>query len=287
MKVDGKRAVVTGGAGGIGEAIARKLTERNCSVVISDFNTQAGEALSNELGDRAEFIGFNASDVASVERMAQHAWQNGPVDLVFANAGVSAGAPLLEATEAQFDWQFGVNVKGVWATAKAFANRMIAKDREGHLVLTGSEHSLGMQHTQMGFYTGTKHAVLGIADVLRNELPEGVKVSVFCPGIVATDLHDIDRYGVLPKSPDDARALGAMVMSKGMSAEYVAERALAGVEAEEFLIVTHPTALAAAENRYRDIKSAFETQAPMSEDAKKFEVNTILAETLAELGVEH
>ena len=287
MKVDGKRAVVTGGAGGIGEAIARKLTERNCSVVIADFNTQAGEALSNELGDRAEYIGFNASDVASVERMAQHAWQNGPVDLVFANAGVSAGAPLLEATEAQFDWQFGVNVKGVWATAKAFANRMIAKDHEGHLVLTGSEHSLGMQHTQMGFYTGTKHAVLGIADVLRNELPEGVKVSVFCPGIVATELHDTDRYGVLPKSPDDARALGAMVMSKGMSAEHVAEKAIAGVEAEEFLIVTHPTALAAAENRYRDIKNAFETQAPMSEDAKKFEVNTILAETLAELGIEH
>ena len=284
MKVEGKRVVVTGGARGIGQALARELAARGCSVIIADFDAESGEALAQELGAGAEFIAFDATDVDSIERMAQTAWDNGPVDLVFANAGVSAGAPLLEATPEQFDWQFGVNVKGVWATAKAFATRMIGAEREGHLVLTGSEHSLGMQHTQMGLYTGTKHAVLGIADVMRNELPETVKMSVFCPGIVATDLYDSDRYGVLPKGPDEARAFGALVMSKGMPADGIAKKAVEGVEADAFLIVTHPSSFAPAERRYEEIKQAYATQAPMTEGAEKFEVNTILEEVMTQMG---
>ena len=284
MKLEGKRVVVTGGASGIGQALVRKLVDHKCSVVIADYDKTAGEALANDLGAQAEFIEFDASTVSSVEQMAETAWQKGPVDVVFANAGVGAGAPLLEATPEQFDWQFNVNVKGVWATAKAFATRMISADREGQLVLTGSEHSLGMQHTQLGLYTGTKHAVLGIADIMRNELPENVKISVLCPGIVATGLHDTDRYGVLPKRPDEARAFGALVMSKGMPAEAIAEKAIVGVESDAFFIVTHPASFAAAERRYQEVKQAFETQAPMTEEARKFEMNLVLAEAMAEVG---
>lgn len=284
MDIDGKNAVVTGGASGIGASIVRALAARGCAVVIADFDKPRADALAQELGEKVSARKFDASDTASVSEMAEAAWQSlGGVDLVFANAGVSAGAALLNATPEQFDWQFGVNVRGVWATCKEFANRMIADGRRGHMVMTGSEHSLGMQHTMAGFYTGTKHAVLGIADIMRNELPETVTVGVLCPGIVATDLHDMGRFGVLEAPDEGTKALGAAVMSKGMPLDGYGERVLAGVEREDFLIVTHPSSFAAAQKRFDEIKAAYEAQAPTSSEDMKFEVGAAVSQAFAEL----
>ncbi len=284
MKVEGKTAVVTGGASGIGAAIVRALISRNCTVIIADYEKEKAEALASELGGKASALQFDAADVKSVAALAEQTWsQTGGVDLVFANAGINLTGPLLQATPEQFDWIFAVNTRGAWATCKEFGSRMIENGREGHLVITGSEHSLGMQHSGAGFYTATKTALLGIADVMRDELPGTVGISLLCPGLTSTELYDADRFGVLPEGPAGAKDLGAKIMGKGMSAADVAEAAIAGVERGDFYIVTHAISYPPAEKRYEEIKAAFAAQAPLKKDSEKYSVPRVVSETLTEL----
>jgi len=284
MNIEGKTAVVTGGASGIGAALVRAITARQCTVIIADYEKEKAELLAKELGPKASAIGFDAADTGSVEEMASKAWaQTGGVDLVFANAGINLTGPLLQATPEQFDWIFGVNVRGVWATCQAFANRMIANGRQGHLTITASEHSIGLQHTGAGFYTSTKHALLGLAEVFRGELPENVGISVLCPGLTATDLYDADRFGVLAPGNEAAKSFGAQIMSKGMKPSDIAEHTLEGVSQGNFYIVTHAVSFPPAEKRFEEIKAAFKAQAPMTTEAKQYEVNKVVASVLADL----
>ncbi|MEG9862410.1 MAG: SDR family oxidoreductase [Parvularculales bacterium] len=284
MKVTNKSAIVTGGASGIGLAIARELTARDCKVVIADWDAEGAKNAAEELGENALAMHFDAADIASVESLADQAWEaTGGIDFVFANAGVSSNAPLLQAEAVAFDWLMNVNVRGVWATGKAFINKMIAAERTGHLTITASEHSLGLQHAGAGFYTASKHAVLGLAEVMRAELPENIGISVFCPGLVETNIYDAGRFGVLPPAPEEMKAFGAAIMSKGMAPDIVARAAVNGTEKGAFYIVTHPTAFAAAEKRFNEIKQAFDDQAPMTDHAKRYDVNTVVAEVLDEL----
>lgn len=137
MDTKGKNAVVTGGASGIGAALAEAIVAAGGRVVVVDINKDAAEAHADKLGAAAKAIVCDVADVAAVEAMAGAAWDwLGGVDLVFANAGVSVAQPLLKASETEFDVTLNVNLKGVWATAKAFATRMIDAGRDGHLCLT-------------------------------------------------------------------------------------------------------------------------------------------------------
>jgi NAD(P)-dependent dehydrogenase (short-subunit alcohol dehydrogenase family) len=284
MEIKGKAAVVTGGASGIGEAIVRDLSARGCHVAIADFDMDRAQAIAEELGSSVSAHHFDAADMASIAAMAEEVWsRTGGVDLVFANAGVSKGAPLLQATAEEFDWQFSVNVRGVWATGKAFIEKMLSAERFGHLTITASEHSIGLQHTGAGFYTGTKHAILGMADVWREELPDSIGISTFCPGLVATQLFDAGRFGVGGEMPEPVKAIGAAIMARGMQPADVARAAIDGTERGDFLIMTHPAALAAAEKRFREIEQAFQAQAPMTEDAKQYEVPAVIAAVMAEI----
>lgn len=285
MNVEGNTSIVTGGASGIGAAMAHDLVKRGAKVIIADYDGEGAQTLATSLGGDCVAIQFDAADVASVEALAEQVWQDhGGVDHVFANAGVSAGSPLLHATSEAFDWQFAVNVRGVWATAKSFIGRMIDEGRVGQFTITASEHALGLQHLGVGVYTSTKHAVLGLAEVLRGETPDTVGISVFCPGLVATRLHDASRFGVVPDAPPQMKALGAAVMSKGMSAAEVARHAVDGAQRGDFYIVTHPTAFAAARKRFEELEMAFDTQAPMTEEAAQYDVQTVIASVLSKIG---
>ena len=278
MEISGARAVVTGGASGIGRAIAEELVSKHCRVLLADIDGARARAVATELGELATGAQCDVSDYSAVLALVEVAVQTlGAVDLLFANAGVSVGGPLLDASPEALDWIFGVNVRGTWNTVSVFGQKMRESRRPAHICITGSEHSIGMQHAGMGLYTATKMAVLGLADVLRAELPLSMGVSVLCPGLVATELYLSKRTSPLPQDPDIALAFAGAVMAKGMTAHDVGKAAVEGVERGDFLIVTHPAALAAATVRSDEIAAAFAAQAPWSPDAARYHVNAAIA----------
>ena len=281
-RLTGRRALVTGGASGIGRALAMALAARGCAVAVADIDPDGARRTAAEIGPAARAHACDVSRHEEVEALAVAVEQDfgAPVDLVFANAGVMLGRPVLKATAAELDWVTGINFRGSWSTVAVFARRMIAAGGGGWLCLTASEHALGMQHAGAGLYTATKHALLGMADVLRTELPATVGISVFCPGLVATGLPLTQRLG--PVAPDPAREDFAKdVQARGMDPRDAAAACLEGVGRGDFLIVTHAISARAAEARAREVADAFAAQAPMDDEAARYDVNSVIASVAA------
>ena len=285
METKGRTAVITGGASGIGAALAEAMVADGGRVVIVDINKDAAEAHAARLGDAALAIACNVADVAGVEAMAGEArnWLGG-VDLVFANAGVSVARPLLKASEAEFDVTMGVNLKGVWATARAFAARMIDADHAGHLCLTASEHALGLQHPGNGFYTASKHGVLALGDVFRAELPESIGVSVLCPGLTATHMPDTSPAATGMSADERRSDMARAVMAEGKPPLEVARHTLDEIARGTFLIVPEPSAWLAAEKRADEVQDEFARQAPMGPDAMKYHVGAVVERLMKKTG---
>ena len=278
MNTSNATAVVTGGASGIGRAIAALIAQRGGRTVIADVDADEAERAADAIGDGAIAMTCDVRDVEAVERLAAESWAalNG-VDLVFANAGVGPGAPLLKGDPAAFDFIYEVNMRGVWATCAGFARRMIAEERAGHLCITGSEHSLGMQHAGAGFYSASKAAVLGLADVLRAEMPANIGVSLLCPGLTATRLYETGRSDDLPPPPEKATAFAKAMMDRGMAPDHVAETALRGIEDGAFIIPTNAAPRDAAEKRAGEIMGGFDRYATDSETAERYSVPHVMA----------
>lgn len=283
MDINNKTAVVTGGGNGIGKALCTALAEAGANVVIADIELDAAEAVKAEIsatGARCLALAVDVMDEGSVTRMrdaAQEAF--GSVDLLVNNAGVMHPTkPLFETTSADLEWVMSVNVGGVMNGIRSFVPLFIEQGTPAWILNTASEHSLGVPHLGGGLYTASKHAVLGLSDVLRRELPEHIGVSVLCPGIVGTTLWKAserrqDRYGGAEAGSEQA---GAAMQHIGMPVEDVAEATIRGLEEENFFIVTHPHAVEFGKSRWDEIESAFATQAPRFEGDEKYDLNLVL-----------
>lgn len=270
-----KNAVVTGGASGMGLEMARHIVERGGKALIVDMDRDALKLAASELGENALPVETDVSQESDVEAMADQAFEQlGRVDLVFANAGLQFDAPLIEATPQEFDLQYGTNVKGSWMTARAFARRWIDRGEQGRICFTGSEHSFGFQHDGAGLYTGTKHAVLGLADVMRREMPESVGISVFCPGLVNTGFY-ASREKVGLEEDNEALRKGEKLMARGMPAFKAAGVAVEGAIMGEWLIMTHAVAREGAKERWDEIEDAFKRQAPPGSDDANYKVTEL------------
>lgn len=284
MTYQDKVALVTGGASGIGAALCTALVTRGCRVIVVDVESDKAEALAAQLGDMAQAMSCDVSDAEAVEALAEATWRSsGGIDFVFANAGIGLGAPLLKSTLQQYEATMGVNLRGVWATSTAFARRMLADGRKGHICLTGSEHSLGLQHIGNGIYTASKHAVLGLGDVLRAELEGQVGVSVLCPGLVATNIVNSQRHYEWADQNARSKTIGEAVMARGLAPEVIAEETLQAIAHGDFLIVTHPTAHAAARRRWEAIDHAFATQPPQDGSRDHLDVTDVVANVLSDM----
>lgn len=271
-----KTVLITGAASGIGEALAGEHIARGDHVIAVD---RDGDALGPLASPGADTHALDVSDVDGVEALTGRVWAAcGGVDIVYANAGVSSGGRVLKATPQQFAACFNVNLIGAWATLRAVAVRMIDAGRPGALCVTGSEHSLGFQHAGAGVYTASKHAVLGLADVLRHELPETITLSVLCPGLTATGM------GETPGASEAANAMGRAVMAEGLDPRVVARAAMAGTERGDFIITTHAASRLGWDTRVADIEAGFASVPPEGADIERYAVPAAVARARVKLG---
>lgn len=199
----GKVAVITGGAGGIGSAMAARFLAAGMNVVVADVEEAAIAAALDVLGadDRVLGVTNDVRSLEDTERLRDATLERfGNVHVVCLNAGVAPVGPLLETPAEVWSWVFDVNVRGVVHGALTFAP-VLAAQGAGHIVCTASIAGVTDTPT-LPPYGVSKHAVVGLAAAMRGELDErGVGVSVLCPGLIRTRIFESERNR--PEGMDD------------------------------------------------------------------------------------
>ena len=232
-RLEGKVALVTGAANGIGRAIALRLAQEGADVALADIDAAGARAVAEQArrgGHRALAIEADVARGDQVERMiARTAEDLGGLDIAVANAGIVVIAPLLEMTEPEWERLFAVNVKGVWLTAVAAARRMVAQGRGGRLILASSRAGKTPSRLHAtGAYATSKHAVVGLTRALAFELAKHqITVNAYCPGMVDTGmLESIDRAVAerrgMPRGTYRAEALAQIPLGRIEQPEDVA-----------------------------------------------------------------
>ncbi|MGV9709897.1 SDR family oxidoreductase [Gordonia sp. NPDC003424] len=244
MQLDGKVAIVTGGGGGIGAAIAEALVAAGARVVVTDINRDAVDAVASRIGEAAPgSVAAASGDAASSAHIddviALAAEHFGPVDLYFANAGIG-GAPGLFATDEEWETVVGINVMGHVRAARRLVPDWLERDG-GYFVSTASAAGL---LTQLGSatYSTTKHAAVGFAEWLSATYGDrGIRVSCLCPMGVDTKLLRPEGGA----ADDAARLMQRAVETAGrvLTPAEVAETVLAAIDDERFLILPHAEVL--------------------------------------------
>lgn len=185
-QLDGRRALITGGASGIGYATARRFIDEGAHVVIVDFNEKAGKQAAADLG--ATFVAADASDSSQVaEAFRQASDALGGLDIAYMNAGVTTGQPeFAELTDEQYFRILNINVNGVVFGVREAIRAMTPGG--GSILATASLAGL-IAYAGDPIYALTKHAVVGLVRGLGLTLPErGITINAICPGITETPL---------------------------------------------------------------------------------------------------
>jgi NAD(P)-dependent dehydrogenase (short-subunit alcohol dehydrogenase family) len=190
MRFDGKVAVVTGGASGIGQAAAEILAARGASVALLDLAQEAGEETAEGIRKRdgkAIFFSVDVSQQRQVQVAVDEARASlGPVDILVVSAGIQRYGNALTTSEEQWNEVMGVNLNGTWYAARACLTDMVG--RGGSIVNVASVQSLASQSNVLA-YTASKHAVLGLTRSMAMDFAsEKVRVNAVCPGTVDTPM---------------------------------------------------------------------------------------------------
>ncbi len=188
-ELNGRTAFVTGGATGIGKAIAAALTEHGVRVAIADLDLQAAQASAAEIGGRSIAVGIDVRDRAAVEEAFAGAIDAlGEIDILIANAGVSTMARAVDLTDEEWDYNFAVNTRGIFLTNQIAARYFLERGR-GVIVNTASL-AAKIGAPLLAHYSASKFAVLGWTQALARELaPAGIRVNAVCPGFVKTGMQ--------------------------------------------------------------------------------------------------
>ncbi|WP_343601113.1 SDR family oxidoreductase [Mycobacterium sp.] len=244
MKVAQKVAVVTGGGGGIGGAIAAELARQGARVVVADLDADAARTVADgitaERPGTAVSAGADVCDTGQIQGLIDLAEREfGPVDMYFANAGI-AGTPGLQVSEQDWDLALEVNLRAHIRAAQLLVPGWVDRG-EGYFVSTASAAGL---LTQIGVatYSVTKHAAVGFAEWLHIAYgDQGVRVSCLCPmGVNTRMLHSGAESGE-PLADIATRAVTAA--GEVLEPARVADAVLAAVDEERFLILPHPEVL--------------------------------------------
>jgi 3-oxoacyl-[acyl-carrier protein] reductase len=196
MRLEGKIAVVTGGAQGIGRAIALGLGREGAKVVVADLQNDKARSVADELGrldTEALPVEVDVSDESSVKRLAEQTFHRfGRVDILVNDAGVYLKAPVVDISEENWDRTINVNLGGNFLCSRAFVPSMRAR-KAGRIISIAS----GIAHygaKEFAPYAASKAAIIGFVKALARELgPEGITVNAICPGVANTAMPRTHR----------------------------------------------------------------------------------------------
>lgn len=240
-ELNGRTAVVTGAASGIGAALASELNAQGMNLVIGDIDGDGVNALASRLresGARCLPMQVDMSDPEAVQTFADAAFAEfGSVELLCNNAGVLLFGKVADASLGDWQWLSAVNVQGLLNSLHSFLPRMRAQDGWKHVVNTASTHAFLDNPQGSALYTASKQAIVGITTGLRYELAsEGVLVTLLCPGQVSTRILDSQRNRPSDFGPRAAEPFGTGVIPFGITPEEVAKIAVAGILAESPIV---------------------------------------------------
>jgi NAD(P)-dependent dehydrogenase (short-subunit alcohol dehydrogenase family) len=194
--IAGRTAFITGGANGIGLGIARSLARAGAKLALVDLDADALGRAQEELVKVTDVFTavLDVRDRDAYARVADEAEAKlGPVSILINNAGVAGGAPSAKLTYELWDWGMGINLDGVINGVQTFLPRIAARGAGGHIVNTASGAGL-YAGAGNALYCTAKFAVVGMSEALAPELaPQGIGVTVLCPGPVATDIIERTR----------------------------------------------------------------------------------------------
>lgn len=188
-RLDGKRAVITGAASGIGEGTARLFVAEGAAVVLADMDERRGQRLADELGERTRFVATDVARDGDVDRAVETCVDTyGGLDVMFNNAGVpgSVGG-ILDIDVATWDRTIAVHLRGVFLGIRAAA-RVMRPQGHGSIINTSS---IAASRANMAGhdYSAAKAAITHLTETTANELGEdGVRVNAVCPGAIATSI---------------------------------------------------------------------------------------------------
>ncbi len=245
MNAESRVAIVTGAGRGIGKACAERFAREDFSVVVVDWERDAGEAAAEHLKSLGPDALFCQADVSSEEDC--HSFANkaietyGRIDVLVANAGIRVFGTVLEATEEDWDRMLAVNLKGVNFSCKAVLPRMM-EQKSGAIVLIGSTTAL-TGRTNMPIYDVTKFGVLSLGRSLAATCGKyGIRVNTVCPAKTITEFHinrakaeglseeafrkQFEDYGLLGRAAEPEDIAGAVYFMAGKDAAFVTGQCL-------------------------------------------------------------
>ncbi len=260
-----KIAVITGGASGIGYALAEQALQHGMRVAIADVEQSALEKASEQLSQLGEVLPVvtNVADADSMEAFAKQVKSRfGRVHLLCNNAGVGGGGPMWELSQADWEWVLGANLWGVIHGIRLFTP-MLVEQNEGHILNTASIAGL-VSAPGTGPYTVSKHAVVALSECLYGELRnagKNVGVSVLCPSFVNTNIFRDTRnrqdLQLDAEKAEEIKAIEAMtagIFANAMPPELVAKQCFDAIAQKSFYILPHREgSLPLIEQRMNDI----------------------------------
>lgn len=236
-RLDGKIAVITGGASGIGEGTVLRFVEEGARVVIADIQDEPGHALAQRLGDAARFVRTDVTDEASIARAVDTAVESfGRLDVMFNNAGiVGAVGRIAETDTGHWDRTVSILMRGVFLGMK-HAARVMVPQASGAIVSTSSTAGI-LGGLGPHCYTACKHAVIGLTKSVASELaPHGIRVNAISPGNTVTAMTSAVMTG-------DHTAIDT-------ATQHIAAASLLGIPGLPIDIANAAVYLASDESRY-------------------------------------